>query len=752
MALITASKSALDVHIRGTIGKFRVSTEDKNYAGVDVKYVLTRVALSDIASDTKLLSMLAPVREVFDLSQLDFDEIMQRDIDDARVSLELIPYLLDTSTSGQIKLFPPIVAVAMPRKPTSRMPESLYNKVEYSSQASTDHPGITEKRITAGKIGEEQFEFFELYKENKALDDGAELRLASSNSTLAIVDGQHRAMALLALFRNLSGGWSDSRVSPYEDYYKVWPEKLIKKYNLSELQLPLLICTFPQLDIDTNAGTDVIKAARRVFLTLNKTAKRVSDSRNKLLNDQDIVADLLRATLSHIKNLGVRDDTALRLWNIELDQEGDRMRIVSEAAFSGVSHLYHMIDNLMMSPQPARKIEARARIGAPRRRLDEAYDRLNLKDDLTTEQRNLNSKTNYSEDFAKHLRRKWEELYIPIIDRIFSKFLPFSAFSLAGINIERKLTLGRDTVLSKMLFHGESTARTFEEFHDGLERRISEPEWNTPEIKQTLDETTAVLNARKKAVGELKELRAKYLLNELPTSAKRIVIVNDAVIKPIRDAIDKIFDTVINTIAFQTALICTYAEAIKEVYKDVGKAPVGALDEYLTGINSLFAPTNLEKLNDFLRIFEGEFSNDGTLKWIPGGQWTFRSVVLSGELQPAEWPKYRYLLLELWKPSEPELKKWVESDRRLLRSSVAKLFYKRRLNEFCEVNRVAVVDISVEQEKAIKKDTVEIYERFLSSVTHKKTTLEKSIFDDDGSSPLPTELSTSQDDAGNVEI
>jgi hypothetical protein len=746
MALITASKSALDVHIRGTIGKFRVSTEDKNYAGVDVNYVLTRVALSDVASDTKLLSMLAPVREVFDLSQLDFDEIMQRDIDDARVSLELIPYLLDTSTSGQIKLFPPIVAVAMPRKPTSRTPENLYHKVEYSTQASEEHKGITEKRITAGQIGEEQFEFFQLYQGDKALDDGAELRLSSSNSTLAIVDGQHRAMALLALFRNLSGGWSDSRVSPYEDYYKVWPEKLIKNYNLSELQLPLLICTFPQLDSETTAGTDVIKAARRVFLTLNKTAKRVSDSRNKLLNDQDIVADLLRTTLSHVKSLGLRDDTALRLWNVELDQEGDRVRIVSDAAFSGVSHLYHMIDNLMMAPQPARKIEARGKIGAPRKRLDQAYDRLNLKDELTQEQRDLNSKTNYSEDFAKHFRKKWEDLYIPIIDKIFAKFQPFSAFSLAGINIEHQLIARRDTVLSKMLFDGQSTARTFEEFHDGLERRISEPEWNTPEIKQTLINTSGVLNARKKAVSDLKELRAKYLLDGLVSSSKKIVMVNDVVVKPIRDAIDKIFDTVFNTIAFQTALVCTYAEAIKEVYKDVNSAPDGTLDEYLVGANSLFAPTNLDKLNDFLRIFEGEFSNDGGIKWIPGGPWTFRSVVLSGELQPAEWPKYRYLMLELWTPTEPDLKKWIEDDRRSLRSAVAKQFYKRRLNEFCEVNRLAAGDVSTEQEKTLKKGTIEIYTRFLSSITHKKVHLEESIFNDDGALPEQAEVSISEDE------
>ncbi|MFT3856561.1 MAG: hypothetical protein QM742_03280 [Aquabacterium sp.] len=85
-------------------------------------------------------------------------------------------------------------------------------------------------------------------------------------------------MALLALYRNLTGGWSDARRSPYEGYYKVWPEKEIRTYNLSELQLPVLICAFPQLDGTLAQDIDVVRAARRVFLTLNKTAKKVSDS------------------------------------------------------------------------------------------------------------------------------------------------------------------------------------------------------------------------------------------------------------------------------------------------------------------------------------------------------------------------------------------------------------------------------------------------------------------------------------------
>ena len=80
-----------------------------------MKYVLTHLSL-DFAGgvETQLLDELAPVREIFDSNSLNFDEIMQRDIDDARVSSKLIPYILEESASDRIKFFPPIVVVLLP--------------------------------------------------------------------------------------------------------------------------------------------------------------------------------------------------------------------------------------------------------------------------------------------------------------------------------------------------------------------------------------------------------------------------------------------------------------------------------------------------------------------------------------------------------------------------------------------------------------------------------------------------------------
>ncbi|MGK8171065.1 hypothetical protein [Pseudomonas aeruginosa] len=741
--LISGGTSALDVHLDGTIGTFRVSTEDGKTAGVEVRYLLTHVTLSEKQGQAKLLSMLAPVREVFDLKQLDFDEIMQRDIEDSRVSLELIPYLLDTSTSGLIKLFPPIVAVALPLKPNSRVPAPHYRKVERTLIDSKDHPGIKESCITAGAKGEEQFQFFQNLRGDTPLPEGAQLRLARDNCTLAIVDGQHRAMALLALYRNLTGGWADANRSPYEGYYKVWPDKEIRSYDLSELQLPVLICTFPELDgsLSDKIDIDVVRAARRVFLTLNKTAKSVSDSRNKLLNDQDIVAECLRTTLSHVKALDVKDDTALRIWNVELDQERDRVKIASDVAFTGVSHLYHLTDHLLMGNH-ACGIESRGKVGAPKKKLDLAYERLDLKDELTQEQREVNSKFNYSDEIKDIFRKRWSELYTPLIDRLFAKVHPFKAFSLATIQLNQELVTRRDTELEKMLFDGQATVRTFDAFREGLARRVGdkEPNWDTPEIQATLNRVNAVMSGRKAAVESMKASRAVFMLDNLTNSIKKKVIVDGVVVKPLRDAMDRLFENVFSTVAFQTAVVCTYVEAVERTFGSIKSSTSELLEEYINALNSLFCPKAVDDLKSLIGTFEGELRvEDGGVKLVQGGP-TFRKVVLPGELQPAEWPKYRYLILELWMPADKGVKALIQGDRDNCRRAVAQSLMRRQVAEYCEEHRITDVELDDNTRIAIRDKAKASYEEFLAGVVGKKVNLQASMFD-----PTPGGSGSSED-------
>ena len=93
MALRLRRETALDLILEGTVGSFRVGAVSGGSRSLEVKYLLTHVGLNfSTSSNDKLLSALAPVREIFDFQSLDFDEIMQRDIDDARVSAQLVTY------------------------------------------------------------------------------------------------------------------------------------------------------------------------------------------------------------------------------------------------------------------------------------------------------------------------------------------------------------------------------------------------------------------------------------------------------------------------------------------------------------------------------------------------------------------------------------------------------------------------------------------------------------------------------------
>ena len=110
---------------------------------------------SRTGANEEVLKHLAPVREIFPTVDLEFDEIMQRDIDDARVSSDLVPYLLDHKSRDLVKLFPPIIVVVLPVKAYENKPADLYPKVTTDVEVT---PEGHEAQITrSGVKGQEVF-------------------------------------------------------------------------------------------------------------------------------------------------------------------------------------------------------------------------------------------------------------------------------------------------------------------------------------------------------------------------------------------------------------------------------------------------------------------------------------------------------------------------------------------------------------------------------------------------------------------
>ncbi len=362
-------KSALDLTLEGSIGSFRIGDAASNVnRSIEVTFLETHVGFDpQVASNDKLLRHLAPVREIFEFQSLAFDEIMQRDIDDARVSTDLIPYLLDGSARGSVKFFPPIVIVVLPTQDQTSRPAPRYPKVSRFDEEHHDYKQPF-RFIRSGAVGSEAFEFeYPIYEGQPRHHDYVRLKLNTSRVKLVIIDGQHRAMALLALHRNLKDEWSDERRIPFRDYYAEWTKARIAAFNLTDLQLPIVICTFPEIDMDYAGGLTIIEASRRMFLTLNKTARNVSTSRNRLLDDQDLVSHFMREELGEIKQRDIHSPASLRIWNVELDQYGDKRPIDSPMACTGVTHVFYMIEHILFDDEDVKGIGSRSGTFSKRR-------------------------------------------------------------------------------------------------------------------------------------------------------------------------------------------------------------------------------------------------------------------------------------------------------------------------------------------------------------------------------------------------
>lgn len=722
MALRLRRETALDLTLEGTVGSFRVGASHGGARSLEVKYLLTHVGLNfATSSNDKLLSALAPVREIFDFQSLDFDEIMQRDIDDARVSAELVPYLLDEQSKDMIKLFPPIVIVVMPIREGRTQPESYYPEVQVETlepEGDRDHPIYSTR---SGSLGSEVFQFEQPIDDGKPLtSDLVRLKLNTHRTRLVIVDGQHRAMALLAIYRNLKDQWSDERRAPFKEYYSAWTKNYIERFNLNEINLPVLICTIPELDTAYKGDFDMKKAARSIFLTLNKTARQVSDARNKLLDDNDLISFLMRRTLSHIKERDARSPHALRIVNVELDQEGSRQKIQTPVAITGVPHIYYITEHMMLdNGGTVRGAKPRAGTFYNRTRLDDLLARLDGRNLLGAGTADTIRRDLFTAAAAEKLAAQYDSRYGTYVIGALERFAPFDRHNRAVIEMGEQLEREQDRQLKPILLEGQGIGRVFENHRVSLRQRLKNGYFRTdvPEIEASSRRLDATAARIADTVTRLQRDRASRLLGDL--TDKKLVRGDDGAIHPkMVDWCNRLYDELFTTVAFQTALVCGFIGLIEKAERKLKKGDFGdqppvdrdqAFDEYITQLNQFFIPRSPTQLKRLIRVFNGEVADDKEVWTVRPSAQTFRSVVYRAEMQPDQWPKYRYLLLEIWHPTHPALLSVVAEERAECRAEVFSALYDHYETAFCRENQKAKDELTKDERKAIFVQAFDTY-------------------------------------------
>lgn len=312
------------ITVYGTKGKFSVN----NF--LRMEFLETTFSLSDqmLFGENRLVEILRPAREMFQEDQFDMDSVLQRAINDERVSNEIIPYLRgeDTSEFGQDivtksirpRFFPNIIAAVVPVEGEELAPN--YPQFEQTDKRFLDPEfgGVFHKRSTFGSGDKFCFSVASSCTLKKVGDEleiqwdrvkpcPVRLQLSKNNCRLVIIDGQHRAMALLALARNAAnaGGPSwDSKSKAFEPFYDG------KKFSMSELSgihIPLTVVWFPEIvesgNLVDNHGADISTACRALFSDINSNAIEMDKTSTILLSGEDVSHSFTRYLMNKI--LGV---------------------------------------------------------------------------------------------------------------------------------------------------------------------------------------------------------------------------------------------------------------------------------------------------------------------------------------------------------------------------------------------------------------------------------------------------------------
>ena len=706
-----AAESPLDLKLLGTIGSFKAgsySNKSNSLGSLEVKYLLTKVSLElGDSKNTRLLQQLVPVREVFDVSDLGFDELMQRDIDDHRVSSELIPYLLGGLQNDIVKLFPPIVVMLLPASDDNKTPERLYPIVENLYEIDPLNEGIEVNRTRSGTIGNELFEF-QQYLVGGEIEEAysGSLGINTNKARLVIVDGQHRAMAMLAIFRNLKNGWGSILQKPYEDYYAEWTSENIDSSGISGCSLPLMICAVPELDQNSDSGSDLIKASRSIFLTLNKTARPVSSSRNVLLDDSDLLATFLRGFLENIKNRKVEDEGFLCLAAVELEQ-GKQQKIQQPTAITAVNHLNYLILECVVGSsikgisQSPSNLSQRTDI-ATFLEYVEATDHLSGEAIINTRRDDFDNVT------ASVLNGLFQKTYGNVMLEIFDRFEPYRMWNSLVAQLQSKLSAGMDLDVKSLLFDAPSSMSSFDNQISTLSKKVKH--LATPDLAALEALLERRNDTKERLVAAISGLREDFATDFI----ERATIEDGPKSSSIRSEVKSLISDRFSTVAFQCAIVRTFIDNYEEIYYLGDNEQSKELGNYVTQISAFFAPDNLSGLKALINTLSGELDDSDDQQWFVNASSTMFGNLIQGEMNPRRWTRYRAILLEIWKPKNNDLKTVVRSSREEARRQVLQGLISKKRKETAIAEAKGEDALTTNQLESILQDAVRDYELFLS--------------------------------------
>ena len=281
----------------GSFGRFSTSNS------FPIEFFLTTLKASQ-------LSNLTFARDIRPASTIDFDQLLQRDIDDQRVQTEIKPYitsnsLTETEVYAKTTFFPPLLVAAIPVK--EKTMEEYYSNQTVAHDAKNcivrTWDGLFKLTLKLEKNGYE-------IKANAAHEDvysvskePAVIEFKLSDNTekgikLIVIDGQHRLKALNYVYEETP-------------------------HLLSELAIPICILFAPNATLEVAnkkncsefSTPKIPEIFRQLFVDVNKNAEQVGGHFNILLSEGNMGSLICRRFCSHILNVRNKEGLAQIEWN-----------------------------------------------------------------------------------------------------------------------------------------------------------------------------------------------------------------------------------------------------------------------------------------------------------------------------------------------------------------------------------------------------------------------------------------------------
>ncbi len=628
----------------GSYGEFSVGSGSSQ---IRAHYLLTKIRPGQQGHwENQLASQMAPWREIFKIEELSFDELIQRDLDDSRVAHDLIPYLLG-ETGQHARFFPPVLAVLVPKR-------------ESRSGIGPRYPAPTTEGHTVS--------FGDLFDFEKAVIDGqvsplGVIRYNPQRSAIVIVDGQHRAMAILALHRQINKSWGADPFAPYYSHIQIDPE------TVAHIELPVCIIFFPDLHEDRldfkDKGVDLVSVCREIFIVVNRQAKQVSKSRELLLDDEDFAAFMMRRTLTRFKDRTDDSPSATRIYSFAFgDSEADNGSQVMagqlELCSAVALHKMHAAAGFALPAAFNLTKTADVTDGRNVRNPIRPAEILTGTNGPALESISRRSAKTHNPDDVEVIAAKIGELTDRIMLPLFDRLRPYAAHNQATRQLLEALndpTSLADPVQAKcrsLLFDGTGNRHVFEEHIGRLKDNIAELKTQgqaaPTHLTQQLTYCDSVSRALLDREDAVKLTRSYILFNiDVPNFTSRDKADVDADVKELRARGKSIFDT-LSTQAFQLGYLMAVLSQVEILlpaaasYDDRLATTNFVSTLYLAGLNTFFAVAATRH-----RTLSG-YVSEPRARAFEASQSGFRGLLAATnvrELNEKQWEFFRYMILEI---------------------------------------------------------------------------------------------------------